>query len=58
MNEEPVTVDRAVEKFNNMADCCKEMSNLELRGEDVVKCRVCGQRNLLNGRKMPDAAAE
>ena len=37
---------RAAVKFANRAECCKVEANLSPRGEGVVKCNVCGARNL------------
>lgn len=38
---------RAAVKFANRADCCKDAANLSERGEGIVKCTVCGTRNLV-----------
>ena len=45
---------RLVERYNNMATCCRDVANLELRDEGVVKCAVCGARNLLGDRVLPE----
>ena len=37
---------RAMNKAANRADCCKNPDNLSPRGEGVVKCSVCGARNM------------
>ena len=37
---------RARERFLARADCCKVEANLSLKTEGVVKCSVCGARNL------------
>ena len=37
---------RMLKKFNDRAECCKVEANLSPRGEGVVKCSVCGARNL------------
>ena len=37
---------RARVKFMNRADCCKDEANLSPRDGGVVKCSVCGARNM------------
>ena len=37
---------RALKKFIDRKDCCKDEANLSLRAHGIVKCMVCGARNI------------
>ena len=39
-------LNRARAKFLNRAECCKDAANLSPRGDRIVKCSVCGARNI------------
>ena len=45
---------RSLQKFLARKDCCKDQANLSDRG-DVVKCGVCGERNIRAADKEPFA---